>query len=991
VKILLLTIATVALVLAGTPRVAVATDIHDQSVRTDVNLPELGIQPVSAAYDTTFVAYYTFDDGPLCVESGWTVADLTAGAAIPFGSFGALYQGITLVQEDPCASELDCVWGFFESSPDNYTCGGFPSQPAVPKGRLPAGYIHNEVWSPAIEWTGTGAEATLRFDVYRDLPLDNLVFYTWRVRSITGGVPGEWRSRGTYYYASGRDWLRTSFLFGDLVETGAEQIQVALGVVDMYDAWVGLLGSGACHSHAPLVDDVEIIRVDTGGPQWFVHPVDLFQDNFAADGTVTGTARLDAARDILPRTSSGIRPGDSVSVYVAEPEYGLDDHQSGVAASGPAVYLHVKDVSQEKSGDAITGDPTRWPVVSMANGWTVLRFDSVRTTRGKMAKDRYCIDLNDNLFTPGDTVWFFFSARDRSGRTSYWSEHAPTPTSTSLTSLEDRAMEATCLPAAAFHGGSILYVDDTDFRGAQPFVDTALDLMGILDEVDRYDVRGASYLAGNGPGSRVVDVSSQLNCCYQTIIWNSGGLSEGLVGDGSGRPEKSPDAQMLVAFLNGESWVNGVYISGDDVAEEWARLGTPAINDLKSFMNHTLINGNHVRRVGISPLVAGEPCSPFEDGFGLDTLVAYGGCPLINDFDIIEPAGDAELGMSYHGNRNTAGAVVIQETATQSGYLVRAVLSGFSFHYIRDARSQGIPARAEHLHRILKYLDPDIPFPGSTDPRIRLTATGSGVLVGWIVDTRCNPYVGVNVYRRVDYGQERLLLNTGGPVPADQQYLDRDVKAGTTYQYRIGAVLPDESEHPSAERDILVRFRFTACDARALEAGVELTWCAEMVDPVEEFRVYRRELTDPPYPGWLPVGTQLPATASRFVDKTAKPGRRYEYYIQVVLGDHDVVESEVMAVGAPGVVGLTQNVPNPFNPATTIAYNLTENTHATIRIYDVKGGLVRTLVNDTRPPGYNETSWDGLNEAGAPAASGVYFCRLDTQGQTLTRKMVLVR
>jgi hypothetical protein len=127
------------------------------------------------------------------------------------------------------------------------------------------------------------------------------------------------------------------------------------------------------------------------------------------------------------------------------------------------------------------------------------------------------------------------------------------------------------------------------------------------------------------------------------------------------------------------------------------------------------------------------------------------------------------------------------------------------------------------------------------------------------------------------------------------------------------------------------------------------------------------------------------------VDKTAKPGRRYEYYIQVVLGDHDAVESEVMAVGAPGVVGLTQNVPNPFNPATTIAYNLTENTHATLRIYDIKGRLVRTLVNDTRPPGYNETSWDGLNEAGGPAASGVYFCRLETQGQTLTRKMVLLR
>ena len=250
----------------------------------------------------------------------------------------------------------------------------------------------------------------MRFHVYRELNLDDLVFYTWRVRSVVSGVPGDWSERNTIYYGPNAvihtaDWYRHVVSFGDLVDPGADSIQVALGVVDMCGDWCGVLGDGLCHSHTPLFDDIELFRVDVSGPQWHVDPIDLFQDNFPTDGTGTGTVRVDIARDILPRTSQSILPGDSLVVWVGEPTVGLDFHSTGIPSSGPAVYLHVLDVSPTKSGAAITGDVIQWPVVATSGGWTTVQMDSARTPAG-VARGRFCVDLDDDLYEAGDTIEF---------------------------------------------------------------------------------------------------------------------------------------------------------------------------------------------------------------------------------------------------------------------------------------------------------------------------------------------------------------------------------------------------------------------------------------------------------------------------------------------------------------------------------------------------------------------------------------------------------
>jgi hypothetical protein len=88
---------------------------------------------------------------------------------------------------------------------------------------------------------------------------------------------------------------------------------------------------------------------------------------------------------------------------------------------------------------------------------------------------------------------------------------------------------------------------------------------------------------------------------------------------------------------------------------------------------------------------------------------------------------------------------------------------------------------------------------------------------------------------------------------------------------------------------------------------------------------------------------------------------------------------------------LQQNYPNPFNPATTIDYHLPERGQAMLDIYNASGRLVTRLVGDEREEGWQSAHWDGRDTTGRPSPSGVYFYYLTSGGQTLSRKMVLIR
>jgi hypothetical protein len=105
----------------------------------------------------------------------------------------------------------------------------------------------------------------------------------------------------------------------------------------------------------------------------------------------------------------------------------------------------------------------------------------------------------------------------------------------------------------------------------------------------------------------------------------------------------------------------------------------------------------------------------------------------------------------------------------------------------------------------------------------------------------------------------------------------------------------------------------------------------------------------------------------------------------------DSVVTGVGGVEVPAVTALHQNHPNPFNPVTTIAYDLHESSKTELVIYAVDGARVRTLVSRRVAAGAHTVSWDGTDERGARVASGVYFYRLTAGAYTRTRKMVALK
>jgi DNA-binding beta-propeller fold protein YncE len=89
--------------------------------------------------------------------------------------------------------------------------------------------------------------------------------------------------------------------------------------------------------------------------------------------------------------------------------------------------------------------------------------------------------------------------------------------------------------------------------------------------------------------------------------------------------------------------------------------------------------------------------------------------------------------------------------------------------------------------------------------------------------------------------------------------------------------------------------------------------------------------------------------------------------------------------------GLEQNHPNPFNPTTTIHYEVAQTVHVRLKVYDVAGRLVATLVDGTRTPERYKVDWHGINDGGQSVATGVYFYKLEAGSYVKTRKLLLLK
>ena len=126
-------------------------------------------------------------------------------------------------------------------------------------------------------------------------------------------------------------------------------------------------------------------------------------------------------------------------------------------------------------------------------------------------------------------------------------------------------------------------------------------------------------------------------------------------------------------------------------------------------------------------------------------------------------------------------------------------------------------------------------------------------------------------------------------------------------------------------------------------------------------------------------------------DAGIRPNRTYWYKLVEVTPDGEGSQFGPYSVTFKLTNGLEQNMPNPFNPSTTIKYAIARDENVSLVIYDVAGRQVRTLVDDRQRADVYKVTWDGINNNGQRVASGMYFYKLAAGKFVQTKKMMLLK
>jgi hypothetical protein len=364
-----------------------------------------------------------------------------------------------------------------------------------------------------------------------------------------------------------------------------------------------------------------------------------------------------------------------------------------------------------------------------------------------------------------------------------------------------------------------------DFEGRGTFVGNVQSywdpvfeaVLPVNNQPDRYDVNAPSSGISNGPGSRAKN--KHMTDQYDIIVWDSGNLNSVTISDGTPNSDKSNDCQMLIDWMNLSEHSCGLWDLGDEVANDLDICGSAQAIGLLctscgvDFVDESYYNLTGGRTGGgvVSPLLTGDPEGIFYHGGSPDKCYAFGGCFIINQFDILEKTANGAYALQYPSYAGSNYYAAIQAQSTNSGgYDVRTMWFSFSYMYLRD-------------------------------------------------DTNASP-------------QDRFEI----------------------------------------AKDV-----FT----------------------------------------WMQAPTN----------------------------------SDVTDAKTPSAYALAQNFPNPFNPSTTIRFDMREKGFMTLKIYNVAGQLVRTLVEGVKDAGSYNVAWDGMNDRGGSVASGIYFYKMETKDFSQTKKMVMLR
>ena len=186
-----------------------------------------------------------------------------------------------------------------------------------------------------------------------------------------------------------------------------------------------------------------------------------------------------------------------------------------------------------------------------------------------------------------------------------------------------------------------------------------------------------------------------------------------------------------------------------------------------------------------------------------------------------------------------------------------------------------------------------------------------------------------------------------------------------------------------------------SAEATVVDGDALLSWETNFEDGVDGFRVVRSEAETGVYTtvtkDLIAAHGGLAGASYEYRDTGIRPNRTYWYKLVEVTPEGEGSLFGPYSVSFKVTNSLEQNVPNPFNPVTTIKYSIAQDTDVRLVVYDVSGRRVRTLVDDHQRADVYKINWDGINDQGQRVASGMYFYKLAAGKFMQTKKMMLLK
>ncbi len=296
--------------------------------------------------------------------------------------------------------------------------------------------------------------------------------------------------------------------------------------------------------------------------------------------------------------------------------------------------------------------------------------------------------------------------------------------------------------------------------------------------------------------------------------------------------------------------------------------------------------------------------------------------------------------------------------------------------------------------------------PYSPPSLLKATANDSiqKVVINWNEGTSYPPNVGFTIQRKNGLPSStepyQTIVTTQSNI---YNYEDYNVELNQIYTYRIrtqvGLGSPFGNE-ATAYVPAIVPVELLSFSSSVIDNDVTLNWMTATETNNSGFQIERNTLLNPLSRGeaegrgvWENIGfvngngTTTETKTYSFKDENLSTGK-YQYRLKQIDFDgtfeySNIVEAEILP---PAIFSLEQNFPNPFNPSTKISWQSPVNSHQTLKIYDVLGNEVATLVNEYRTAGKYEAEFNANN-----LASGIYYYQLKVGEFVQTKKMVLIK